>query len=110
MAARKPVTTTKRSFGTTTKSEPLVIDVNGEDYSFRPADQVPAFALLQYSQEVSAGNLLEAHKTLFSRVLLPDYTEVFLKKLEDDENPISLAIMIEIAEYIVSIYSDVKSK
>lgn len=103
----------KKSFSTSEALENIEFDIDGEDYVAVPPNRLPGYVLIQYSETVQAGKLYEAHKLFFNQVLVGDSKERFdarLKSGDDEKAPITLAMMIEIAEYLITAYSDFAPK
>src|SRR5688572_2121658 len=102
MTAKK---TTIKTFTSGSVVPVIEFKLDEETYTALPANKVPAFTLIRYSEDVSKGKLLEAHKDLFEKTLTGENAKDFLGRLEGGENPINLELMINIAEYLVEAYS-----
>lgn len=103
----------QKSFKTSEALENVTFDIDGEDFIAVPPNRLPANVLIRYSETVQAGKLYEAHKDFFGKVLEEESGLRFEKRLNgstDDKTPVTLALMIEIAEYLITAYSDFDPK
>ena len=100
----------KKSFSTSDALEAVDFDIDGEDFVAVPPNRLPANVLIRYSEKVQEGKLYEAHQQFFAGVLEEDSAQRFEHRLNSKENPIPLALMIEVAEYLVNAYSDFSPK
>lgn len=103
----------KRSFSTAEALDKIEFDVDGEDFIAVAPNRLPANVLIRYSETVQDGKLYEAHKDFFAKVLEDDSAVRFEQRLsgtDADKQPITLAMMIEIAEFLVTAYADFSPK
>lgn len=102
-----------KSFKTSEALESVTFDVDGEDFIALPPNRLPANVLIRYSETVQDGKLYEAHKDFFNKVLVDDSAVRFEQRLNsgaDDKVTVTLPMMIEIAEYLITAYSDFAPK
>lgn len=87
-------------------------DAEGDDFVFTAyaPQEVPANVLVEYSELVQEGKLHEAHKRFFRRALHDDSAKEFEKRLDSNDKPITLASLIEVAEWLVTEYSRFPTK
>lgn len=100
----------KKSFSSSDALDKVTFDVDGEDFIASPPNRLPANVLIRYSEKVQEGKLYEAHQEFFSKVLEEDSGTRFNHRLNSSDNPITLAMMIEIAEFLINEYSDFSPK
>lgn len=100
----------KKSFKTSEALENVEFDVDGEDFIAVPPNRLPANVLIRYSEKVQEGKLYEAHRDFFNRALVEESAARFEAKLSSGDTPVTLPMMIEIAEYLISAYSDFAPK
>lgn len=100
----------KKSFATSDALEAIEFDVDGDDFLAVAPNRLPAYTLIRYSEQVTDGKLYEAHKLFFNSVLTGDSAERFDARLNDRDKPITLPMMIEIAQYLIEAYSDFNPK
>lgn len=100
----------KKSFATTEALDAVEFDIDGEDFIAVPPNRLPANVLIRYSETVQEGRLYEAHKHFFAGVLTDESAERFNARLNSKENPITLPLMIEVAEFLVTEYANFAPK
>lgn len=100
----------KKSFSTADALENIEFDVDGEDFLAYPPNRLPANVLIRYSEQVQEGKLYEAHQAFFDKALQPESALRFQHRLNDHEKPITLPMMIQVAEYLINEYSDFDPK
>lgn len=86
--------------------ESFQFKVGGDVFTCVPPCELPAHALISYSEAVAMGRLLASHTQLFKDILEPDSFTTFMKRLNTKTDPITFSCMIEISQYLVQdIYS-----
>ena len=86
--------------------ESVPFKIGGDVFHAVPAGRLPALAQLRYSQQVSAGQLYEAHLRFFQDALEEDSVPKFVERLDSKGNPIPLHTMAEVANWLIgSVYA-----
>lgn len=91
-------------------TQPLEFQVGAELYTAYPPEELPAYVLIEYSELVQAGKIHDAHKAFFAKTLLPESHTAFNARLTSHENPITLGIMVQVAEWLVEQYAATPTK
>ena len=95
-----------KEFKISESKESFQFKVGDDIFTCVPPCELPAFALITYTESVAYGRLLAAHIQLFHDILEPDSREVFTKRLESKTDPITLSCMVEISNWLVQeVYS-----
>ncbi len=92
-------------FEVTKSTEPIEFQVGSDLFTAYAPEDLPAYTLIEYSELVQAGKIHDAHKAFFSKTLIGESATLFDSRLHSHENPITLTIMIQVAEWLVEQYS-----
>lgn len=90
-----------KEFSLSEETEPVPFKIGGDVFHAVPAGRLPALAQLRYSQQVSAGQLYEAHLRFFRDALEDECVDKFIERLDSKANPITLHTMAEVANYLI---------
>jgi hypothetical protein len=96
-----------KKFEISSASEMIEFQVGDDIFKATPPDRLPGNVLIRYAEQVNAGKLYEAHQIFFARVLDKESSELFSHRLDSKENPITLSVMAQVAEYLMEMYSNV---
>jgi hypothetical protein len=97
-----------KDFGTggTQNTEPILFKLHGED--FECVKNLQGNALLSLVAKAGSGNATDAADTvkdIFSKALLPESYERFLKLIDDKEKIVTVETLGEITAWLVEQYS-----
>lgn len=88
------------------KAAPIKFVIDEDEFEAIHPERLPANVLVTYSESINEGKFYRAHQSFFSQALLPDSALLFLSRLDSVENPITLTTMTDVAEYLISTYSN----
>lgn len=91
-------------------TQPLEFQVGSDLFTAYPPEELPAYVLIEYSELVQAGKIHDAHKAFFSKTLVPESHTIFNQRLNSHDNPITLAVMIQVSEWLVEQYAATPTK
>lgn len=94
-----------KTFSIAEATEPVEFQIGKDVFTARPPESLPANVLIKYSEMVGEGKLYDAHHYFFQKSLLGESIELFTTRLEDSDNPINLGTMVQVAEWLVEMYS-----
>lgn len=99
-----------KKFNVADAKEPIEFQVGNDTFYAMAPENVPANILIRYTEQIQDNKLFEAHKVFFGRVLIGESADQFVHRMDSTENPINLSIMIQVAEWLIEMYSafDVK--
>lgn len=95
-----------KEFGVVDNADPIEFKVGSDTFRAIAPDRLPGNVLIRYAEQVNAGELYKAHQIFFSRVLEKDSADLFNHRLDSKENPITLSIMAQVAEWLTGEYSN----
>lgn len=97
----------RKTFDVAKVTEPLEFNFGDDDFIFTAyaPEELPANVIVEYSELVQSGKLHEAHKKFFAKSLHQESALEFEHRLNSHEKPITLATMIQVAEWLVTEYS-----
>ncbi|SRR6266498_2598284 len=96
----------KKVFKIAAAQEPLEFEIDGDTFTAIAPNRLPGNVLIEYVENIQLGRVYQGHKTFFTKALLPESGERFEDRLNNPDNPISLEVMIEVAEWLTSSYSN----
>lgn len=94
-----------KTFEVGTSPDPIEFQVGEDVFYAVPPGNLPANILIRYSEQVQDGKVYEAHKQLFARVLIGESADRFIHRMDSLDNPINLATMVNVAEYLIGEYA-----
>lgn len=99
-----------KKFSVAAAQSPVEFQVGTDTFYALAPDSVPANILIRYTELIEDNKLFEAHKTFFNRVLVGESADQFIHRMDSTDNPINLAVMIQVAEWLIEMYAafDVK--
>lgn len=103
-------TNSPKQFKVSDAVEPVEFQVGDETFYALAPDALPANILIRYTEMVQDGKLYDAHKTFFGRALVKESADRFIHRLDSTETPITLSVMVQVAEWLVEIYSNFNPK
>lgn len=94
-----------KKFSVADAKEPIEFQVGNDTFYALAPENLPANVLIRYTESVQEGQLFEAHKTFFNRVLVGESADQFNFRLDSTEKPITLSTMVQVAEWLVEMYA-----
>lgn len=94
-----------KTFEVSDFQEPMEFQVGKDVFRAIAPERLPGNVLIRYSETVSAGKLYEAHQVFFARCLEKESADLFAHRLDSKENPITLTVMAQVAEWLMGQYS-----
>lgn len=91
-------------------TEPVEFQIGADLFTAYPPEALPAYVLIEYSELVTQGKIHDAHKAFFAKSLIGESATLFEHRLHAHDNPITLATMIQVAEWLVEQYSAIPTK
>lgn len=94
-----------KKFNVSDTKDPIEFQVGNETFYALAPENVPANILIRYTEQVQDGKLYEAHKLFFARVLIGESSEQFSMRMDSTDTPITLATMMQVAEWLIEMYA-----
>lgn len=90
-----------KEFLTSERNEPVEFKVDGDVFIAGAPAKMPANILVRYAETMSMGRVHTAHTRFFADVMDKDSYSAFAVRLDSKENPITLSMMAEVANWLV---------
>lgn len=90
--------------------EPIEFTIGSDTFFAIAPENLPANILIRYTEQIQENKLFEGHKTFFNRVLIGDSADQFLHRMDSTDNPINLAVMVQVAEWLIEMYAAFEPK
>lgn len=90
-----------KEFLTSERDEPIKFSVDGDVFVAIAPNKCPANILMAYAETVGMGRTRTAHTRFFADVLEDESHKTFAARLDSKDNPITLLMMADIANWLV---------
>lgn len=82
-------------------SEPIKFQIDADEFEAIAPGQLPAGILAKYFDAINDGKLFLAHDEFFAAVLTEDSNKIFQDRLNNKENPITVAVLGDVAAWLL---------
>jgi hypothetical protein len=90
-----------KEFLTSERDEPTKFKVDDDVFVAVAPNKLPANVLISYAETMAIGRVRSAHIRLFADVLEEDSHKVFAERMNSTENPVTLTMMADVANWLV---------
>lgn len=90
-----------KEFLTSERDEPTKFKVDDDVFVAVAPNKLPANVLMSYAETMAIGRVRSAHVRLFADVLEEESHAVFAARLDSKDNPITLTMMADVANWLV---------
>lgn len=94
-----------KKFEVSNSAEMIEFEIGSDVFKAVAPDRLPGNVLIRYAEQVNAGELYKAHEIFFARCLDKESAELFAHRMDSKENPITLGIMAQVAEWLTEMYA-----
>ena len=99
-----------KEFKVSNSTEKIAFKIGDDVFYAISPDKIPGNVLIRYAENVQSGRLYEANTTFFNRALDKTSAELFNHRMDSDENPITLDVMMKVVEWLMEQYSNLSTK
>lgn len=92
---------TIKTFSVGAISEPVVFNIDDDEFEAIPANRLPAGALAKYFAAINESRLFDAQEFFFQAVLTEESYKLFSDRLNSAEKPITIGVMGDVAAWLL---------
>lgn len=83
-------------------SEDVTFTLGGDKFSGVPVNRLPGETLIKYTELLEKGSLYQANRYFLAECLTEESSSLFFERLSSKENPIDLATMGKVLNWLVA--------
>ena len=91
-----------QDFKVSEASEGVTFTIGGDKYEGLPVNRLPGETLIKYTELLEKGDLYKANRQFISDCLTEESAARFFERLSSKENPIDLATMGKVLNWLVA--------